>query len=183
LDEERQFSLALEPAATGRDSRVTLSRDLSLRARAMVAGRLGLRFPEGRGGDFERRLARAIQGSPTSDPGGYLAWLGTLPAESPEWGRLAGHLTSSETSFLRDRACFEALRRHVLPPLIAARRASRILRLRLWSAGCATGEEPFPRRHLLPQGAGAEHHAACHGPPAAAQTCHPTRAPRASGGG
>jgi chemotaxis protein methyltransferase CheR len=54
-----------------------------------------------------------------------------------------------ETYFFRDRACFDALRQHVLPALIAARRAEGTLRLRLWSAGCATGEEPYSLAILL----------------------------------
>jgi len=79
----------------------------------------------------------------------YLCRLAGLPEGSPEWGRLAARLSVGETCFFRDRACFEALERHVLPALVARRRAQGRLRLRLWSAACATGEEPYSLAMLL----------------------------------
>ncbi len=118
-------------------------------AQALIAGRLGLDFPDGRQADLERGLARALRGSPFSVPEAYLAWLRTLPDEHAEWHRLAGQLTVAETYFFRDPACLEALEHHVLPSLIAARRAEGILRLRLWSAGCASGEEAYSLAILL----------------------------------
>jgi chemotaxis protein methyltransferase CheR len=115
----------------------------------LIASRLGLDLPEGRRQELERALTRACRASSFSDPEAYLAWLATLPEESPEWRRLAGHLTVGETYFLRDCACFEALEQHVLPSIIAARRSEAVLRLRIWSAGCATGEEPYSLAILL----------------------------------
>jgi chemotaxis protein methyltransferase CheR len=50
-------------------------------------------------------------------------------------------LSVSETHFFRIRAQFEALAERVLPALLVARRGTR--RLRLWSAGCSTGEEAW----------------------------------------
>jgi chemotaxis protein methyltransferase CheR len=49
-------------------------------------------------------------------------------------------LTSGETSFFRDRIPFRELREQILPDLIA-RRAGRPIRI--WSAACATGQEPY----------------------------------------
>ncbi|MBI2454645.1 MAG: chemotaxis protein CheR, partial [candidate division NC10 bacterium] len=126
-----------------------LSNDVLVQARALIARRRGLDFPEGRQADLERGLLRASRASPHSAPEAYLAWLAALPDEEPEWQRLAGYLTVGETYFFRDRACFEALEQQILPSLITARRAEGILRLRLWSAGCATGEEPYSLAILL----------------------------------
>ncbi|KKL14911.1 hypothetical protein LCGC14_2510940, partial [marine sediment metagenome] len=55
---------------------------------------------------------------------------------------LARHLTVGETYFFRDEQLFEALRRQVLSPLIDRRRRTGRF-LRIWSAGCSTGEEPY----------------------------------------
>ncbi|MCI0407904.1 MAG: chemotaxis protein CheR [Acidobacteria bacterium] len=120
-----------------------LSEELCLQAQALIASRLGLDFSKGRQADLERGLVRACRTSSVSAPETYLAWLTTLPDESTEWRRLASHLTVGETYFFRDRALFEALEQQVIPSLISARRAEGTLRLRLWSAGCATGEEPY----------------------------------------
>jgi chemotaxis protein methyltransferase CheR len=60
---------------------------------------------------------------------------------------LAGGLTVGETHFFRVAPQIEALRRIVLPDVIA--RCGERRRLRLWSAGCSTGEEPYTLAILL----------------------------------
>jgi chemotaxis protein methyltransferase CheR len=56
-------------------------------------------------------------------------------------------ITTQETSFFRDRHPFETLRRYVLPELVQAnrvtRRGSPPVKIRLWCAGAATGQEPY----------------------------------------
>ena len=54
---------------------------------------------------------------------------------------LIKRLTVGETYFFRDPKAFEALERYVLPELIDQRRDKK--RLRIWSAACCTGEEPY----------------------------------------
>jgi chemotaxis protein methyltransferase CheR len=56
-------------------------------------------------------------------------------------------MTTNETSFFRDILPFESLRREVLPELRRRRTAER--RLRLWSAACSTGQEPYCLAMLL----------------------------------
>jgi len=118
-------------------------------ARALIARRLGLDFSQLRRADLEREFARILGNLSPPAVDRYLDRLASLPDDSPEWGRLAGELTVGETYFFRDHACFEALEREILPTLIATRRAEGILRLRLWSAGCATGEEPYSLAILI----------------------------------
>ncbi|OFW31955.1 MAG: hypothetical protein A3G76_04175 [Acidobacteria bacterium RIFCSPLOWO2_12_FULL_65_11] len=120
-----------------------VSEEVGRQFRELVALRLGLAFPEARQTDVAQGLLRACRSSRLSTPEPYVAWLATLSDQSPEWKRLASHLTVGETYFLRDPALFEALEKQILPSLIAARRAQGMLRLRLWSAGCATGEEAY----------------------------------------
>ena len=50
-------------------------------------------------------------------------------------------LLNNETYFFRDRAPFDMLQRHALPELAQRRHKSK--RLRIWSAGCATGQEVY----------------------------------------
>jgi chemotaxis protein methyltransferase CheR len=56
-------------------------------------------------------------------------------------------LTIAETLFFRDVYPFEALKKLVLPDLLAQRAADR--RLNIWSAACATGQEPYSVAMLL----------------------------------
>lgn len=60
-------------------------------------------------------------------------------------------LLNNETFFFRDRAPFDLLVSHALPLLAERRQASR--RLRLWSAGCATGQEAYSLAMLFAQDA------------------------------
>lgn len=128
---------------------MNFSDEIRSQAQALIASRLGLDFTERRQADLERGLAQAIRAASRAVPETYLAWLATISDEDPEWRRLAAHLTVGETYFFRDPACFDALDRQVLPELIAARRSESMPRLRIWSAGCATGEEPYSLAILL----------------------------------
>ncbi|WP_447973618.1 CheR family methyltransferase [Nitrospira sp. Kam-Ns4a] len=128
-----------------------LSEEVLAQARTLITARLGLDFPEARRADLERGLQHVLERAAAGSPERWVAALATLPDESPEWRRLAGALTVGETYFFRDRACMEALDQQLLPALIEARRAAGHLRLRLWSAGCATGAEPYSLAILLDQ--------------------------------
>ncbi|MCQ8240940.1 CheR family methyltransferase [Rhizosaccharibacter radicis] len=77
------------------------------------------------------------------------------PASGPkEWRRLEAEITVGETFFFRFAEQFAALEQHVLPALIAARAAQK--RLRIWSAGCSTGAEPYSIAILLDRLLGAD---------------------------
>jgi chemotaxis protein methyltransferase CheR len=55
--------------------------------------------------------------------------------------RVVEALLNNETYFFRDRAPFDMLQRHALPEL--AQRREKTKRLRIWSAGCSTGQEVY----------------------------------------
>jgi chemotaxis protein methyltransferase CheR len=61
--------------------------------------------------------------------------------------RVVDAMTTNETSFFRDNHPFETLRKSVLPGLIERRAASRSLRI--WSAACSTGQEPYSLAMVL----------------------------------
>ncbi len=50
-------------------------------------------------------------------------------------------MTTNETYFFRDQHPFDALKNHIIPELIEARKAKK--QLRFWSAACSTGQEPY----------------------------------------
>jgi chemotaxis protein methyltransferase CheR len=54
---------------------------------------------------------------------------------------VAEALLNNETYFFRDRAPFDMLQRYALPEL--AQRRAKLKRLRIWSTGCSTGQEPY----------------------------------------
>jgi chemotaxis protein methyltransferase CheR len=82
--------------------------------------------------------------------GNFTAYRARLETDPAEWRVLdeCCHITISR--FFRDRRIFELLRRRVLPDLAA--RAQREGRgARIWSAGCASGEEPYTLKILWDQ--------------------------------
>jgi chemotaxis protein methyltransferase CheR len=62
-------------------------------------------------------------------------------------------MTTHETLFFRDKEPFEYLKRTLLPELLKARKARRTLRI--WSAACSTGQEPYSLMMLLDEIIGA----------------------------
>lgn len=74
--------------------------------------------------------------------------------DSPIWRRILAATTIGETRFLRHKSWFAQIERLILTPLINLRRRENNLRIRIWSAGCSTGEEPYTLamlvRKLLP---------------------------------
>ncbi len=63
------------------------------------------------------------------------------PGGSGEMGRLIELLTVHETAFFRNRGHFDVLTRRIIPELVDRKGADRTLRI--WSAGCSTGQEAY----------------------------------------
>src|ERR1700748_3186975 len=104
-----------------------------------MAHSAGLHFPPERRPELERGLANAAADLGFPDIHSCIEWLLGAPAGEPRLATLVSHLTIGDTYFFRERATYDALAQHVLPELI--RRGTRSLRL--WSAACSTGEEPY----------------------------------------
>ena len=113
-----------------------------------VTGWLGLHFPKKRWHDLERIICHAAPelGFENTDACIERLVSGQFAKEQEEI--LAGHLTIGETYFFREQKSLDILENRILPDLIAARRG-REQRLRIWSAGCSTGEEPYSLAILL----------------------------------
>jgi two-component system, chemotaxis family, CheB/CheR fusion protein len=101
-----------------------------------------------------RRVGRRMHVKQASDLGAYLAMLKASHAESQA---LLQDLLISVTSFFRDPDAFEALERDVVPRLFEAKGAGDVIRV--WVAGCATGEEAYSIAMLLLEHAAGRHDA------------------------
>lgn len=116
----------------------------------LVESEMGLHYPPERWPDLQRglRVAGGDLGYAEDDAAGIAQRLLAAPLNKRQIEALAGALTVGETFFFRDRATFTALEHDILPALIAARR-TKDRHLRLWSAGCCTGEEPYSLAMLI----------------------------------
>ncbi len=114
-----------------------------------IETRIGLHFPKKRWRDLERGLNSAARESAFDDSGDYVEWLLSSASTTEQIESLVSHLTVGETYFFRDRKLFQVLEDQVLPGLILQRRQAKQKHVRIWSAGCATGEEPYSVAILL----------------------------------
>jgi len=126
----------------------TISDQLLLQCSEFITLRFGLHFPKKRWRDLERGLACAARDLGFADAQTCLRRLVATQLTKEQTDALVGHLTIGETYFFRDKNCFEALQAHIFPKLIESRRG-REQRLRIWCAGCSSGEEPYTVAILL----------------------------------
>jgi len=129
--------------------RPLLSPSLLLRLSELVAEQTGLNFPQERWGDLERGIAAAAPDFNFSDRESCARWLLSAPLTRHMNEILATHLSVGETYFFREKQNLEILEEHILPLLVQARRQNEQRRLRIWSAGCCTGEEAYTIAILL----------------------------------
>jgi chemotaxis protein methyltransferase CheR len=92
---------------------------------------------------FRNELEPLLRGLVNGGLEAYLQQLRASSETSALWQKLIYTLTIGETYFFRDQAHFRLLREHILPSIALQRRGSSKPVLAVWSAGCATGEEPY----------------------------------------
>jgi len=113
-----------------------LEREEVERFRLFLSQRLGLQFDDGKHDDLAEYVGRRIQSRGLHGFDAYLAQLQDPARSGPELRALIEELTVGETYFFRNPNHFRALESAL--PALAQRHP-----LRLLSAGCASGEEPY----------------------------------------
>ena len=103
---------------------------------ALMRERAGIELGDGKRVLCQTRLIRRLRALGLSSYAEYVA-LFDDPA-SPEHRELINALTTNVTSFFREMHHFEMLGNEILPAL-----ADKTHRIRIWSAGCSSGEEPW----------------------------------------
>ncbi|HET7310309.1 MAG TPA: CheR family methyltransferase [Mycobacteriales bacterium] len=115
----------------------------------------GLAFDDSRRESLAYSVHERMRAAGCADVASYLA-LVAASAGADERQALLDEVTIPETHFFRNPPQIRALRKYVLPELLKQAGASK--RLRIWSAGCSTGEEPYTiamlLRELLPSSSG-----------------------------
>ena len=114
----------------------------------LVGDQTGLKIRENDQTIFREIILKRIQIIGISLPENYYQFLEVNTAESrEEWKILTSEITNIESFFFRDKGQFKLLRNHIFPDLIQKRATDKTLRI--CSAGCSTGEEPYSLAILL----------------------------------
>ena len=119
----------------------SVGQDLPAQLSGVIEARMGLHFAPNRWPDLMRGVEAAAREFGFGDAESCGRWLCSARLDKRQIAILASHLTIGETYFFREKRSFDILAGQILPRLIARCRQDR--RLRIWSAGCCTGEEPY----------------------------------------
>ncbi|MFZ4456534.1 MAG: CheR family methyltransferase [Bacteroidales bacterium] len=116
---------------------------------------LGLHFQSNQFIDLERRMKAAAKELGQDDHISSIhEWMQKSVFNHQELNVLSAHLTINETYFFREKPALELFQERIIPQLIEERRASG-KSIRIWCAGCSSGEEPYTLaiilKHFFPQ--------------------------------
>ncbi len=110
------------------------------RITSLLYDHAGIRMREGKEGLVRARLAKRLRRLGLPDFDAYLSFVESEP-DRREFAEMIDALTTNKTSFLREATHFDFLREQIFPTLTGS--------IRIWSAGCSSGEEPYTLAMLL----------------------------------
>lgn len=105
----------------------------------LVIEHTGICLSDGKQDMIYSRLAKRLRQLDFEDFSQYLDLLAS--GDEAEMGNFINSVTTNLTSFFREQHHFDYLKKDLLPQLMKQNRDTRVIRI--WSAGCSTGEEPY----------------------------------------
>ena len=120
--------------------------DLYRRFCSIIHDKTGLSFNEKSRYFLEKRLQMRLTAHQMGSAADYLSYLQFDPDRVREWDFLISSVTTNETYFMREERQLRCFQKEVLPRLIKAAGQRKI---RIWSAGCSSGEEPYTLAILI----------------------------------
>ena len=129
------------PVPDGRAGLPLSTREFNI-IRALAKARIGIVLADHKRDMVVRRLSRRVRALGLRSFKDYCG-LVSGPDADREMGMMINALTTNLTKFFREKHHFDHLASVALPRLLTRFRAEGTRRLRLWSAGCSSGEEPY----------------------------------------
>ncbi|OGW54639.1 MAG: hypothetical protein A2Z60_05550 [Nitrospirae bacterium RIFCSPLOWO2_02_42_7] len=115
----------------------------------MIYERTGIFFSDNKKSLLENRLSRYIEDNGYEDFEKYIDILKYSPSRDKEFSALYERITTNETFFFRDVNQLQAFETDVLPMVVKELEGKGIKKMRIWSAACSTGEEPYTLAMLI----------------------------------
>jgi len=109
----------------------------------------GIYTPDNRLRFLEERCSRRMDAMRVTSVRDYFEYLTANAGRVTELKSLLNEITIGETCFLRNQPQLDALSKTVLPAIVAGKTNQPLRHLRIWSAGCSTGEEAYTLAILL----------------------------------
>lgn len=123
-------------------TRIRLTDEEFKAIRDLIYQKSGLFFAHKKKYFLESRLSERLKVLNLKTYDEYYCFLKYDPQRFEELSTLFDLITISETSFFRDPAQLRAFETKVLPEIMAKKEGS-FRKIKIWSAGCSTGEEPY----------------------------------------
>ncbi|MAY74049.1 MAG: chemotaxis protein [Phycisphaerae bacterium] len=133
-------------------SQPTMNDEQFTRLSDVIYNRAGIHFPANKKYVLESRLARRLQELDFEDFEQYIAFLTMGPYQMDEFQEMFNRITINETSFFRNEPQLNVFESVLLPEILEARASSK--RIRIWSAACSSGEEPFTLAMIMDRSLG-----------------------------
>jgi len=105
--------------------------------------KLGLHFDEKKIYFLKKRVEKRMAALRIDDPQDYVFMVGYADPQGVEMQALANLVTTNETYMFREYDQLQAFANHCLPEVLSAKQARGERTLRIWSAGCSSGEEAY----------------------------------------
>ncbi|MGP1309239.1 MAG: CheR family methyltransferase [Phycisphaerales bacterium] len=115
--------------------------------RKVIYDRSGIHFQDTKKYVLESRLGRRLQELEFTTYDDYITFLTVGPYRDDEFQEMFNRITINETSFFRNEPQLEVFEKQILPDLLEKRASTK--RIRVWSAACSTGEEPYTIAMML----------------------------------
>jgi chemotaxis protein methyltransferase CheR len=114
--------------------------------RTLIYNESGINFTATNRSILESRLKDRLRDRPSVTTQTYFS---TISRDREELKAFLDSITTNLTRFFRNQAHFDALEHFVVPELMKIKKAAGNTTLKVWSAGCSTGEEPYTIAMLL----------------------------------
>ena len=111
--------------------------------------KLGLQFEDKKIYFLKTRVAKRMAALGIDDPRDYVFLVCYADPKGKEMQALANLITTNETYMFREFEQLEAFANCCLPEVLSAKQARGEQNLRIWSAGCSSGEEPYTLAMIL----------------------------------
>ena len=119
------------------------------RVRDLIYSEAGIFYPDAKLHTLEERCIIRMKEIGVVGLSGYCEKLTNPSSRRSELTELLNRITVGETSFFRNQPQMDAIRKIVLPKIVQAHASNGARLLRIWSAGCSTGEEPYTLAMIL----------------------------------
>lgn len=122
---------------------IQISDELFLKLGRMITEKYGIKMSAEKKIMFQARLQRRLRELDIKSFDEYARRLFTTEHDSVEISILADYISTNKTEFFREKEHFQFITDHVLQEIFCEKQTNSFFQLKLWSAGCSSGQEAY----------------------------------------